>query len=241
MASPCTLEFNIVEAEIETNCLEASICSRWIPEYMFSRTWSFQLGGYQCQLSLSLLQSIHLTTWYTFILFFKLHFKKERQTLPGLWLKPFSDVPMTLQTVQHLARRDVSLFWNVLFKNCRTSVIFLPSRLALLSWMSRHSSSTSWIPGQNITADTGLCLCLALAKLYDNDLLTNLRYCRGPWVCKSWERSIGSAGKAEVRNSRSWQGLEILSRAGLQTGAGHGAPCLAESPFVLLVEPKQLE
>ena len=94
--------------------------------------------------------------------FSKLHFQKERQTLPGLWLKPFSDVPMTLQTVQHLARRNVSLFWNVLFKNCRTSVIFLPSRPALLSWVSRHSSSTSWIPSQNITAETGLCFGLVL-------------------------------------------------------------------------------
>ena len=90
--------------------------------------------------------------------FSKLHFQKERQTLPGLWLKPFSDVPMTLQTVQHL----VSLFLNILFKNCQTSVIFLPSRPALLSWVSRHSSSTSWIPGQNITAETGLCFGLVL-------------------------------------------------------------------------------
>ena len=35
MVSPCTLELNVVEPEIETNSLEASICSRWIPEYMF--------------------------------------------------------------------------------------------------------------------------------------------------------------------------------------------------------------
>ena len=210
MVSPCTLEFNIVESEIETNCLETSIYSRWIPEYMFS----FQGLGLSNWVDIN--TNCFSACYNQFTLqfdkhsffFSKLHFQKERQTLPGLWLKPFSDVPMTLQTVQHLARRNVSLFWNVLFKNCRTSVIFLPSRPALLSWVSRHSSSTSWIPGQNITADTGLCLCLVLVKPYDNDLLTNPRYCRGPWVCKSWERSIGSAGKAEVRNSRSWQGLE---------------------------------
>ena len=218
MVPPCTLELNIVESEIETNCLEASICSRWIPGFMFSRTWSFQWGEYQYQLSLSLLQSIHLKTWSPF--YFKITFPEGTanparplaQTV--FWCS--NDLANSPAPGEEERKFVLKCTFHELSDLCYissfpTSFAILGESTLLLYVLDPWSKHHSW-HWSLFWSCLGVCLCLVLVKPHDNDVLTNPRYCRGPWVCKSWERSIGSAGKAEVRNSRSWQGLEILSR-----------------------------